>query len=87
MVYAFVNKYSGLRQTELLLFILEKGFAGLLSNKAFPFSYTLELYCHFNPNTAFSPKSTPLNPINAKDSNPAAISTIGMPLMLLGILT
>ncbi len=42
---------------------------------------------HFKPNNAFSPRSTPLNPMKAKDSNPAATSTIGMPLMPLGILT
>ena len=42
---------------------------------------------YFKPNNAFSPRSTPLNPMKAKDSNPAATSTIGMPLMPLGILT
>ena len=42
---------------------------------------------YFKPNKVFKPKSTPLNPMNANDNSPAVTSTIGIPLMPLGMLT
>lgn len=87
-----------LSSDHIVFIYTEKGFAGHFQAK--PFSVWLALksiaWCrtmqcrikiHFKPNNVFSPRSTPLNPMKAKDSNPAATSTIGMPLMPLGILT